>query len=53
MFNKWLQLGSDRSQLVFKMSDLPKVSRIDYPDAFYETTKDDLVHVLNDLRKQQ
>jgi len=46
-------LGGNNCEILFKMSDLPKVSRKELPDEFYETTKDDLMHVLNDLRRQQ
>ena len=48
-----LKLGTNNSEILFKMSDLPKLTQIDYPDQFYETTKDDLVSVLKDLQKQQ
>ncbi|CAG2121978.1 unnamed protein product, partial [Medioppia subpectinata] len=47
------ELGDNNSGILFKMSDLPKVSKIEFPDDFYVTTKDDLVSVLKGLRQQQ
>ncbi|XP_054160351.1 tether containing UBX domain for GLUT4-like [Oppia nitens] len=46
-------LGDNHNGILFEMSDLPKMKEIEFPDDFFEVTKDDMVYVLNDLQKQQ
>lgn len=48
------QLGGNHSEVLFRSNDLKKITKIsDFPDEFYETTKEDVLHVLKDLRQQQ
>jgi hypothetical protein len=46
-------LGGNNSEIIFKLSDVPKLTEQKLSDDFFDITKDDLVYLLNDLHRQQ